>query len=56
MDDCEFTSISTVFQSYKDDGQVRTTVCNGNHSSQKSSPRQTGLEHGTARSVGNRLT
>ena len=53
---CKFTSISTVFQSYQDDGRVIMKGCvQGNpFTVEKTSPRA-GLELGTARSVGQRL-
>ena len=54
---CNFISFSTVFQSYQDDGQmIMTGLCNGKlFTAEKISPR-TGLELGTARSVGHHLT
>ena len=49
---CHFTSFSTVFQSYQDNGQmIMKAVCNGTpFMIEKISP-QVGLEPGTARSV-----
>ena len=54
---CDFTSFSTVFQSYQDDGQLIIKGCVqwNPFTVEKSSPRA-GLELGTARSVGQRLT
>ena len=51
---CDFMSFPTVFQSYQDDGWM--AVCSGTpFTAGKISP-PTGLEPGTARSVGKRLT
>ena len=53
----DFTSCSAVFQSYQDDSRVMMgAVCDGTPLTvEKISPRA-GLELGTARSVGQRLT
>ena len=52
---CDFTSFSTVFQSYQDNGyMIMKAVCNVTlFTVEKISPR-VGLEPGTARSVGQR--
>ena len=54
---CNFPSFSTVFQSYRDDWRmIMKGLCNGTpFTIEKISPRA-GLELGTARSVGQRLT
>ena len=54
---CDFTSFSTVFQSYHDDIRVSMKSCLQCNvlTFEKISPRA-GLELGTARSVGQRLT
>ena len=48
---CDFTSFSTVFQSYQDDGRM---IMKGCVQKGKISP-QARIESGTARSVGQRL-
>ena len=49
---CDFTSFSTVFQSYQDDGRmIMKGLCNGTPFTVEK-----GLELATARSVGQRLT
>ena len=54
---CDFTSFSTVFQSYQDDGRMIMKDCVqwNPFTVEKISPRA-GIELGTARSVGQRLT
>ena len=54
---CDFTSFSTVFQSYQDDGRMIMKGCVQWKpvTTEKISP-QAGLELTTARSVGQRLT
>ena len=54
---CNFTSFSTVFQSYQDDERMKLKAeCNGTpFEVEKISPRA-GFELRTARSVGQRLT
>ena len=54
---CNFTYFSTVFQSYQDDGRMKMKGCVSGtlFAVEKNSPRA-GLEPGTARSVGLRLT
>ena len=54
---CDFTAISTVFQSYQEDERIIMKGCVqwNPFTVEKTSPRA-GLELGTARSIGRRLT
>ena len=53
----DFTSFSTVFQSYLDDGQMIMKSCmQGNPFTVKKFSPPARIEPGTARSVGQRLT
>ena len=53
---CDFTPISTVFQSYQDDGRVIMKGCvQWNPFTVERTSRRAGLELGAARSVGQRL-
>ena len=52
---CDFTSFSTVFQSYQDDeGLIMKAVCNGTPFTVEKILPRTGIELGTPRSVGYR--
>ena len=54
---CDFTSFSTVFQSYQDGERLmRYAVCNGIPFTAKKISPGAGFELATARSVGQRLT
>ena len=54
---CDFTSFSTVFQSYQDDERlIMKAVCNGAPFTVEKILPRAGIELGTARSVGQRLT
>ena len=47
---CDFTSFSTLFQSYQDDGRMIMIVCNGTPFTVEQISPRAGLELGTARS------
>ena len=54
----DFTSVLTVFQLYQDDGWMimEGCVCNGKSFTVGKTPPRAGLESGTPRSIGQRIT